>query len=856
MNISLKIIEKYCKIDINKEEIEQRISTQLVNVEGLIELGKKYAGILVAQIVEKKDHPSADKLAIYQVNIGEKIVQIVTADKLLNVGDKCAYLAPGIRVPFNAYPDRFDGIIKAMELRGVMSEGMLASAKELEFSLDHERVLVLDTDLPAGTPLSEVYQLDDTIVDAENKGLTNRPETFGIIGFAREMAGIQSQKFTTPKWFSYQNSQYRELYPDLINELDNLKSGEIKTRAGFSVNHQADKLSPRYMLIALDNVQVKSSPVWLQVELMKAGVRSINNVVDITNYMMILTGQPMHAMDYDKCNVDAEGRVNIVVRKSKAGERLTVIDGKTLELDDEMVVICDDTGPQDLAGIMGGLSSEISDKTTRVLLECANFDMYNIRKTSNKTGIKSDAMTRFARNQDPNMCEAVMFKALEMFKELAGAQIASQLVDIFPYPREVKNLEVLVSRLNAHLGVNFDAQKIIEILANVELIATQDSINPDKLLVQVPTYRQDINIFEDIHEEVARLYGYNNIEITLPKRTIAPTSRNKEIELNEKVRAILVSMGAYELLTYNFIGESLFKKSGQDASQAYHIKNALSPELEYMRTSLTPSLLDKVAMNHSSGYEEFVLTEINKSHIKGILDDENLPCELRLNALVFSVQDKTARVKYEGSPYYAAKMYLISLLDQLKTKNLEYTALSEEIKNNGFQELPIWLQNLLPLYSQKQSALVTYEFHNKKYYLGIVGEYSKKVKKAFDLPSYCAGYEINMESLANIVELGSIYVEPSKYPSTSQDLCFISDKDVPYDSLENSILQELKDLSEILYKVEPVDVYMTDINAETKQTTIRISLQGRNAVLEDKYVEDLRKRIIRNVLQVTGAKLK
>jgi phenylalanyl-tRNA synthetase beta chain len=853
MNISLKSIEKFTKVNIAKEDIEQRISTQLVNVEGLEELSNKYMGILVAQIAQKADHPTGEKLAVYQVDIGGKVVQVVTADKLLEIGDKCAYLAPGIRVPFNAYPDRFDGIIKAMELRGVMSEGMLASAKELEFSLDHERVLVLDTDAKAGTPLSDVYELNDIIVDAENKGLTNRPETFGIIGFARELSGIQGMKFNTPDWFAYQNAEYKSLYVDLMVELDRLKSNEIKTRAGFSVKHQADKFSPRYMLISLDNVNVKPSPVWLQVELMKAGVRSINNVVDITNYMMVMTGQPMHAMDYDKCNVDAEGKVNIVVRKANAGERLTVIDGKSIELDTEMVVICDDTGPQDLAGIMGGLSSEITNDTTRVLLECANFDMYNIRKTSNKTGIKSDAMTRFARNQDPNMCEAVMFKALEMFKDLAGAQIASQLVDIFPYPREQKRISVSISRLNGHLGVEFDVKKIAEILGNVELKVEEDSTDSDKIIVVTPTYRQDLNIFEDIHEEVARLYSYNKIEVTLPTRTIAPTPRNKDIAINEKVRSILVSMGAYELLTYNFIGESLFKKSGQDLSLAYHIKNALSPELEFMRTSLTPSLLEKVSMNHSSGYEEFALTEINKSHIKGVMDEESLPYEWKMNSFIFSASDKLAKSKYDGSPFYMAKLYLNKLLAELKSKSVQYEALSSV---NEINELPIWLKNILPLFNSKLSGLVTYEFQNKKYYLGIVGEYSSSVKTAFALPNYVGGYEINLENLMQIANVVNNYIEPSKYPSTTQDLCFIADKDVPYSAIENSILQELMNLTDVLTQLEPVDIYMPESTPEIKQVTMRISLQGRSSVLDEKLVDDLRKRIIRNVLQVTGAKLK
>jgi phenylalanyl-tRNA synthetase beta chain len=852
MKISLKSIEKLTKVNIPHDELERRLSTQVVNVEGIESIGKKYEGILVAQIEEKSDHPNSEKLGIYKVNVGTKVVQIVTADKLLQVGDKCAYLAPGIKVPYNAYPERFDGVIKAMELRGVMSEGMLASSKELEFSIDHERVLVLDTEAKPGTPISDVYELDDLIIDAENKGLTNRPETFGLIGFAREVSGIQSLKFETPIWFSYQNSEYKPLYKNLESELDVYKKDITKARVKFSVSHQADRLSPRYMLIGLDNVEVKASPVWLQVELMKAGIRSINNVVDITNYLMFMTGQPMHAMDYDKCVSDKDGRVNIVVRKAKKGERLTVIDGKSLELDDEMLMICDDSGPQDLAGVMGGMSSEITNKTTRILLECANFDMYNIRKTSNKTGIKSDAVTRFARSQDPNMCEAVMYKALEMLKELSSAQIASQLVDIIAYPRSVKKITISVSKLNGHIGVNFDAQKISSILSNVELKSEQDSANKDLLTVTVPTYRQDLNIFEDIHEEVARLYGFNNIEITLPKRSIAPVQRNKYLSLTSRMRDIFVGMGAYDLLTYNFVGQSIFEKTGLDIKNAYHLKNALSPELEYMRTSLMPSLLDKVATNQANGYEEFAMSEINIAHIKGIMDSENLPYEWKLNAFVFASSDKIAKQKYEGSAYYVSKMYLDGLLSELKCSEVVY----EPLTNINEADLPIWLSNVLSIYNSKQTALVVYEKEGKKYYLGVVGEYSKSVKKAFNLPAYSSGYEINVESLMNIAFAVNSYVEPSKFQAVVQDLCFVSDKNTSYEAIIKAIKTVLQNEKDVLVKIEPVDIYIPKADSNIKQNTVRFSIQGREEVVAENRVEELRKAIVNAVAGATGAKLK
>lgn len=823
MKISLNQINQYTDIKISTEELIDKIKSQIGEVESTQDLAKKYEHVVIAEIAEAKPHPEAEKLSIYQVNIGDKTVQVVAGGPILTKGDKIGYIPVDTKVPHNAYPDKFDGIIKKVTLRGEESNGMLGSALELDVNSNHERVLVLDTDAKPGTSFAKAYKLDDLVIDVENKALTNRPDLFGHIGLAREIAGIQNIQYKTVDWYSNPN----KLRPTPLKE-ESLK---------LEVENNAEALCYRYMAVVLKDIEIKDSPLWLQLELSKVGIRPINNVVDITNYMMTIAAQPMHAFDYDKVlekDTNTQDRVKIIVRPSKKGESITTLDDKTHELEDNMIMICDSESPIAVAGVMGGLDTEISDETTNIILEVANFDMYSIRKTSNLIGIHSDAVTCYARGQDPHQCEPTIYKAIEMLKELAGANQASNIVDNYPIPVEPWDVEVSMKRLNAHLGVNLTKADVINTLQNIEITAKEDSTNQDQLIVNIPTYRRDLRIREDVHEDIARLYGYENIKLSLPKRTIKPIQPSEIFELRHKVREVNQNLGANEILTYNFISKETLNKTSLDLEKAYHIRNPLSPELEYMRTTLSTSILDKVNQNLRKGYDKIVLYEVNKAHNRQEIDADKLPIEHNNVALTVCVDDKHKQREKSGSPFYTAKFYIEKLLNQLGLINHKYELLSTV----NISELPIWLQEISKLYIPEQAALITVSKDENVSHIGVVGEYKKGVRKYFKLPDYSAGYEINLNSIILLTADISNYNEPSRYPAVNNDVTLKMPTATRVGDVKDHFLSLLED-SERIVRVDIADIYQPENNEVIKNVTFSISIQNRNKTLEGDEVKYL-----------------
>lgn len=837
MKISLNSIKKLTEVKVDIKELEDLIARKIGNVETIDYIGEKYKGILIGQIEKAEAHPDSDILGVYQVNIGDgKVVQVVAGDKSLNVGDKIAYFPVGVKVPYNAHPEKYDGIVREVTLRGVASNGMMAAAKELDISADYEKVLKLDTDVKPGTTFIDAYDLDDYVIDVENKALTNRPECFGLIGMAREISAIQGLAYKTPDWFDYNNEKWTHPLAKNVEKRD----GKLVA-------------CPRYMYTTMENVQIKDSPVWLQIELMKAGVRPINNVVDITNYLMILTGQPLHAFDMDKVAKDGK-ELKIGVRKAKSGETITVIDGSTKELDEEVVVITDGESPIAIGGVMGGLNTEISTETKRVVLECANFDMYNIRKTSNRLGIASDAAARYARNQDPQMCEAVMYKLIEMMEDLSGAKLSSKIYDYYNTPREKRKIEISVNELQIKTGLEIDVKDIVKTLEDEELSVEfdGDAKGNENLIVNIPTYRQDLNIAEDIQEEVARLYGFDAIKTRLPQRTMSATAKNPIIDFQSRLRNVLKSLGGVEILTYNFTSAQLLEKAGQLHLNAHKLKNPLSPELEYMRMNLTPVMMEKVAQNIKDGHEEFCLYEINKSHIKGQLDSEKLPFEFRTVCFAHCAVDKVEKLKYSGSAYYMAKKYLEMTLESLKCCEVEYDGMD---KSEVTAEIPANIKTIAQSYDQTQSAYVFYQLEGKKYYLGVVGVINEKLSQYLGLPNFTSAFEIDVDLLRSIENLGKKFVPISKYPKVVRDFCFVADKDIPYQIVEATVLESLAQ-EDMICSVEPVDIYKQKDDDATRQITVRATIQGKDKVLKEKDIEYLHKKVVRAVVQKCGAKLK
>lgn len=910
MKISLNAVKRLLntKLQVDDTQLIDLISTRVANVEDVFSLKDKYQGIVIAKIVGAKLHPDSDKLGIYQVDIGtakiakarsdivqvdtDKIdkgkaatIQIVAGDRSLQVGDYVALITVGSKVPYNSHPEKFDGVIREVKLGGELSQGMFASARELDFSNENTRVLVISkngkvegingkiVDLFPGQPILEVFDLDDKIIDIENKAFTNRPECFGIIGVAREIAAVTGNTFTTPDWFNY---GYK--YADNNIDISNKGSNEF-----LEVQNEAGVNCPRYVGAVMGDVTVTESPLWLQIQLSLHGLRPINNIVDMTNYLMIMTGQPLHAFDYDKVvgvkeiktqidNKNANGNygennksiinrnniAKILVRMAKDGEKIITLDGKEVELDKDTVVITDGVKPIAIAGIMGGQQSEIDNDTKRIIIESASFEMYNIRKSVNRLGINTDASNRYSKNQDPHQCDVVINKAIEMVELLAGGALKGEIVDVFTHLRKYKQITISASKLSQIIGIQLSVKEIIEILNRVNIIAQceNDKINSDKVAINIPSYRQDLNIAEDIYEEVGRIYGFINIKLTLPIRTIASIDHDKIIVTNKRIRESLAKLGCNEILTYNFVSVDSLNTIGIDLENVYHFKNALSVDLAYMRPAMSFCIIDKVAFNLEQGFDNFALFEINKTHIRGQLNNENLPVENRVLALSIGIQEKTYNKNFNGSGYFLAKEYLTKLLEELKINNIEYIKLAEEnLKQIQDEYIKQKIEITAKQFDPQQSALIICRLGKDTIYLGVIGVYNDALIDKYKIAKQSAGFEIDIAQLEKIIGTERRFTMPNKYPKVIQDLCFVCENQLKYAELNKKIIDTVaKSPKDIIINTEPVDIYSE--GGEKKQVTIRVFLQSKSKVLYQKDIDFYRTKIISSVEHTLPAKLK
>ncbi len=796
MKVSLNLIKQQTRVKLGNEELLTRINSRLAEVEGIENLADKYEGILVAEIKEAKPHPDAYKLGIYVIDNGTKKIQVIAGDKTLKVGDKVVHIAPGLIVPSTYYDDE-PFVLKKVKLRGEDSNGMLGSAKELDFGDDHDKVLRLDTDKPAGTTLIGAYDLDDLIIDIENKTLTHRPDCFGLIGFAREVAGIQDLQFTSPAWF-----------------LKTAKIPKSNNSLKLSVKNEVPKNCPNYLAVALSDIEIKQSPIQLMTYLSRIGVRPINNIVDMTNYYMAISGQPMHAFDYDK----VAGH-NITVRYPKKGEKLTLLDGKEIEIHKKAVTICDDKGPIALGGVMGGANSEISSDTKNIVLECANFDMYSIRSTSMKHGIFSDAATRFIRGQSPALCEKVLAEALSHLEDLGNAKVASEVVGDLT---TVKTPEITVKHeeVNNLLGADMASDEQKRRLTNVEI-----TVNGNK--VKVPFWRGDLNIWQDIAEEVGRLSGYDNLKSTLPSRSIKAVDLSELEITKQKARESLSSAGSNELLTYSGVSQKLMEKVNLSVEPLYRIRNSLSPELEFMRATLLPSLMSKVHLNHKRGYGEMALFEIGRTHSKEIIGDDSLPVEHERLGFVFSADSKTVTAKYGGDVFYQAKVYLEYLLTSLGIYEYNF---SEETGPKG--------SYVNSLFTPKRRAIVM----QGDSVLGVIGEFAHRARGGLKLPEFSAGFEVDIEAMLS-AKGGKTYHLLPRFPGTEHDITFETPMKVSFMQVVNDFGNSISSPN-LITSVRPVDIYQKYPDSSTRNITLRLKLANREKTMSSEEINQIVDRAV------------
>ena len=824
MIISVNWLKHFTQINGTVDELATLIGARLVEIESIENLTEKYKNVLVARVVECGPLENSDHLNVTKIDDGgvwtdverdeNGLVQVVCGAPNVRAGILVAWLPPRSVVP-ESFGDAEPFVLGAKPLRGVMSNGMLASARELALYDEHDGILELDKEAAPGSSFAELYELNDYLLDIENKSLTHRPDAFGVIGFAREVAGIQGNAFHTPGWLDV-------LAPVIEND------GSVQAPA---IKIEDPALSDRFQAIVLSGVdETAKSPLEIQTFLSRSGVRPINASVDISNYLMLLTGQPSHAYDYDKVRAIAGDDFTIRVRSARQGEKLTLLDGKEVELDEADIVIAAGETAIGLAGIMGGQNTIVDDSTKTVLFEAATFDLYHMRSSQMRHGIFSEAVTRFTKGIPAPLSAPVVAEALHMFSLMGDARAVSDLVEDYPVKKETIVVRVSSEQVNSTLGTQFADEDIAELLQNVGFEVTFNGLEAS---VKVPFWRQDIHIAEDVIEEVGRLAGFDTINLTLPRRDFVAVRPNSFDELRTAVRKSLVRAGANELLTYSFVHGDTLKKVGQNPDNSYRITNSISPELQYYRQTLTPSLLSSVFANVKAGYGSFALFEANKVHEKSDgLNDEQVPVEK--DSIAFVVTDS----RKKGAAYYDAKRSLEYVLSVLGVQ-VRYYALEGE-------------SALVAPFEQKRSALIVDQKTGNT--LGVIGEYKKSVQKAFKLPEYTAGFEIDPRVLLESTKAVGLQYRPlSRYPGTERDVCFQVSRSTAYDAIVTIAEQVLAETN-LIANVSPLDLYQPD-EGDTKNITIRISLASYEKTMTNEDVATVIDRIIEKVVEATEGKV-
>lgn len=797
MKISLNWLKKYVDINIPDDDLIRLIGARLVEVEGVIDEAHKYDNIYIVRVVSCEKIPDTH-LTLCQIDVGSaskiqsfsanedgksstekanqshsegvrrllprnkgaepredgreeprpeeetdrRIVQVVCGAPNVREGMLAVWIAPGAIVPASVHEDA-PFVIGTRKMRGFESNGMLAGADELDFDDKHEKIAEIDPNIAKpGDALADVFNLHDKILEIENKSLTHRPDCFGIIGFAREVAGILGQKFNEPD-FLWQENVFSSDFLETKDNSVKRKNTDIK------INITDKELCPRYTCAVAKVTDAVESSKYLsemQILLAKSGMHSISKIVDVTNYLMLLTGQPLHAFDYDKfIAVGKTETPSIIIRAAKNGENITLLDDTKAVCNENDILITSNDIPVALAGAMGGKSTAINEDTKNILIESATFSLYNLRKTQMAHGIFSEAITRFTKGVPAGGTYNVLTEAI---KEMNVKPL--DLNDSWPGYSEGTIVKITTNEINSLLGTDYNTDLIKKTLENVGFSITSTGGaaggTPDarsrqastvgetaatgsvkEMTISKPMYRTDIHIKEDIIEEVGRLLGYDNITPTLPLHQTAEP--NALFNLKHDIRNTMLRFGANELLTYSFISDRLLEKSNQDAKNSYKIVNSISPDLQYVRQSIVPSLLDKAYMNEKLPVEEFAIYEMNQVYQKSFgLNTEKVPNYQNHLGLV------VAKRKSGDTAFYQAKKYIDELLNHLGVE-VDYLPL----KTKAAEFAPFEAKRSAEIVLKSQPEIT----------LGIVGEFKNSVKNNFKLANYLAGAEVNLDIILN-----------------------------------------------------------------------------------------------------------
>ncbi|MEN6463620.1 MAG: phenylalanine--tRNA ligase subunit beta [Syntrophaceae bacterium] len=801
MLVSLKWLKDYVDIELPVEELADKLTMAGLEVDSIKEIKPEFTGVVVGKIISLAKHPDADKLSLCEVSTGREVLPIVCGAPNTAIGQKVPLAQVGAVLPGGFK-------VKSSKIRGVQSEGMLCSEEELGIGSDNTGIMVLPEEFAPGDDLSRSEAFRDFVLDV---GVTpNRSDCLSVIGMAREVAALTGKKLRYPEISFTETAEN-------INQVTSVKIID-------------PELCPRYTARIIRNIKISQSPLWMRQRLEASGLRSINNAVDVTNFVMLELGQPLHAFDFRYLE---EGR--IVVRKSGEGEEFVSLDGKTRTLSANTLMICDGRKPVAVAGIMGGLNSEVQDDTGTVLLESAYFDPSSIRRSSKQLGMSTDAAFRFERGIDPEGVVRALNRAAQLLAETAGGMVSKNYID--EYPRKIlspANIPLRHHRVKEILGIPVDLFDIKKILQELEM-QVRDGEKGD-LYVTPPTFRTDIYREIDLIEEIARIHGYGNIPETQPHISEKPETHDLKKIVEEKVRTIFLGNGYTEVINFSFTSPQSadILNFGPESEGRKFVKiiNPLTEDQSVMRTNLVYGLLGAMKRNVFSGSEDLKIFEQGKVFIARGADE--LPLEKsRLAALVSGSRYSDFWRAAESSDFYDIKGILEGILESLKITDVSFKAASD-----------------IPYLHPGRAAEVVI----KGQVAGFIGDFHPDVLEKMDLKKKAAVFEIDAESIGSAFSEDIQYYGMPRYPAVTRDVAFILGNDI---EAEKAIAAADVQHQDLLDKIEVFDIYTgKNIPEGSKSLALRFTYRSAEKTLTDDEVNKVHGAVVRAIMDATSAKIR
>jgi len=795
MRISYNWLQEYVDCDLPPAELADLLTMAGLEVEGIEEVGSALKGVVVAQIASMAPHPQADRLFLCRVTVGAETYPIVCGARNMKEGDKVALALVGAELP--------EGLpIKKAQIRGEHSEGMMCSEAELGLSSSADVIMILPPDAPVGSPLADFLKVRDHMLEVT---LTpNRGDCLSMIGVAREVAALTGERFRPPT--------------------PRLREGDHRVEDVVRVSVLDPDLCPRYSARFISGVRIGPSPFWLRIRLERAGVRSINNVVDVTNYVMLEYGQPLHAFDFDLL----EGG-EIVVKRPTEGENFVTLDEVERVLDKDTLMICDGIRPAAIAGVMGGLNSEIREDTSRVLLESAYFSPAGTRRTSKALGLQTESSYRFERGIDPEGVLDASLQATALIAQLAGGEVARGAIDCYPTPLPRAEIRLRLPKVSALLGIHLERKEVKGILKRLHMEVKEH--HGAEWVISPPSYRGDITREIDLIEEIGRLAGYDRIPVETPKMWMLPLKKDRQEELEKRAKDTLVGLGFSEVITYSFVTpqslEALRLPPNDPRRHPLTLLNPLAEGQSVMRTTLLPSLLETARYNLSHKNRDLKIFESREVYHPD--KKEKLPQERRSLAglAMGAVAEEGWNTPFQEVDFYFVKGCVEHLLAELRTPVPTFTH-SEGI----------------PYLHPSKGAVATVD----NVEVGAVGELHPAVAEAFELPPGVLIFELDLPTLAERFWREIAFIPLPRFPSVERDVAVAVEDRITAEEL----LKIINGVDNVFIEsVDVFDCYRGDpIPPGRKGLAFRIKYRSWERTLTDEEVNEFHQEVLEQLHKV------